>query len=208
MSTNKQIQEQISALVDGELSDVQVDQVLAVLRTPQGRAAWEDFHRIGDSLRSDDMAFAMSEDFVDRLSARLEAEPAIVAPVIVRAVEAQQQQSLANESSLSRRFKRFTVPGAVAAAIAATAAFIGGPQLMVAYKDKPNAGEVRTVLVGTQPAASGAVAAVHAEETQNGVVLRDPRIDEYLLAHQRFSPSVFSTAQYARSATFATDSGK
>jgi sigma-E factor negative regulatory protein RseA len=39
-------------------------------------------------------------------------------------------------------------------------------------------------------------------------VLRDPRIDEYLLAHQRFSPSMFSTAQYARSATFATDSGK
>jgi sigma-E factor negative regulatory protein RseA len=39
-------------------------------------------------------------------------------------------------------------------------------------------------------------------------MLRDPDIDDYLLAHQRFSPSVYSTAQYARSATFATDTEK
>jgi sigma-E factor negative regulatory protein RseA len=38
--------------------------------------------------------------------------------------------------------------------------------------------------------------------------LRDPGIDDYLLAHQRFSPSVYSTAQYARSATFVNDSNK
>lgn len=40
------------------------------------------------------------------------------------------------------------------------------------------------------------------------VMLRDPEIDQYLLAHQRFSPSLYSTAQYARSATFATDKDK
>jgi sigma-E factor negative regulatory protein RseA len=44
--------------------------------------------------------------------------------------------------------------------------------------------------------------------SQDGEVLRDPRIDDYLLAHQRFSPSVYSTAQYARSATFAVESDK
>jgi sigma-E factor negative regulatory protein RseA len=55
--------------------------------------------------------------------------------------------------------------------------------------------------------ADGHIAVVSANAPE-GVVLRDPRIDEYLLAHQRFSPSVYSTAQYARSATFATDSNK
>ncbi len=40
------------------------------------------------------------------------------------------------------------------------------------------------------------------------VYLRDPLIDQYLLAHQRFSPSVYSTAQYARSAAFANEKDK
>jgi len=40
------------------------------------------------------------------------------------------------------------------------------------------------------------------------VFLRDPQFDQYLLAHQRFSPSVYSTAQYARSAAFANDKDK
>jgi sigma-E factor negative regulatory protein RseA len=43
---------------------------------------------------------------------------------------------------------------------------------------------------------------------RTGQVLRAQGIDEYLMAHQRFSPSVYSSAQYARSATFANESGK
>ena len=44
--------------------------------------------------------------------------------------------------------------------------------------------------------------------SQQGEVARDPRIDEYLMAHQRFSPSMYSSAQYARSAGFTIDSDK
>jgi sigma-E factor negative regulatory protein RseA len=65
---------------------------------------------------------------------------------------------------------------------------------------------------GNPGAAPVVVAAASAPKTitvasQDGEVLRDPQIDEYLLAHQRFSPSVYSTAQYARSASFDVDSG-
>jgi sigma-E factor negative regulatory protein RseA len=219
MSTNKQLQEQISAMADGELSDVQIDQVLAMLRTPQGRTAWDDYHRIGDMLRSDDMAFNMSDGFAARMSARLEAEPTVVAPVIRRqAGQAQQQQAASNDniaatSIASRKWKRYAMPGAAAAAIASAAIFFSSPHLMVASKEGSSGSAPQIVLTAAQsPAAQSAASALPAASApaaqEEAVVLRDPRIDEYLLAHQRFSPSMFSTAQYARSATFATDSGR
>jgi sigma-E factor negative regulatory protein RseA len=73
---------------------------------------------------------------------------------------------------------------------------------MVATKSAPSGSGAPAV------ASADARIAVVSANAPEGVVLRDPRIDEYLLAHQRFSPSVYSTAQYARSATFATDSNK
>jgi sigma-E factor negative regulatory protein RseA len=93
-------------------------------------------------------------------------------------------------------------------------ALMSSPQLLVALK---GGGAKEPVSIGTTIARNvpgspllqvamgdNSVSA----PTQNGVVLRDPRIDEYLLAHQRFSPAWNSTAQYARSATFASDSDK
>jgi sigma-E factor negative regulatory protein RseA len=74
---------------------------------------------------------------------------------------------------------------------------------MVATKDAPTV-NAATMLASAPQSAPLAEARVVAQ--QGGEVLRDTRIDEYLLAHQRFSPSVYSTAQYARSATFAIDS--
>lgn len=202
MSTNKHIQEQISAMVDGELSDAQVEQLMALLRTPQGRAAWEDFHRIGDILRTGDMAFAMSDDFGARMSARLEAEPIIVAPAAIR--PAQVQRHAESDSPVAgRKYLRFAIPGAAVAAIA-TAVIVATPNLMVAHKDMQGGRATPAALAASAPA----IEAAGAPNAQDGVVLRDPRIDEYLLAHQRFSPAVFSNAQYARSASFANDSGK
>jgi sigma-E factor negative regulatory protein RseA len=90
-------------------------------------------------------------------------------------------------------YKRWALPGMVAAAATAAIAFVVTPQLMVAMKGNP----------ASEPAGSVVTASA-----AQGTVLRDERIDDYLLAHQRFSPSVFSTAQYARTATFSTDSNK
>src|SRR3954451_20522851 len=82
MDTNKITQQQISEFVDGELTDSHVDIALAALRQPEGRAAWETYHQIGDLLRSDEMAAGLSPDFTARMAARLAAEPTIVAPAI------------------------------------------------------------------------------------------------------------------------------
>lgn len=101
----------------------------------------------------------------------------------------------------------------VAAAAMAAIAFVATPQLMVALTgDDGAAGQPAGIASGM--AISGNVGpagiqqAAVSSSSPDGVVLRDPRIDDYLLAHQRFSPSVYSTAQYARSATFATNPDK
>jgi sigma-E factor negative regulatory protein RseA len=108
--------------------------------------------------------------------------------------------------------RRYAITGGAAFAVAAIA-LMSTPQLTVATKDRVSPTNMSTMMAssgrttGPLAVASNALPVAVAGGTGYGtVVLRDPRIDEYLLAHQRFSPSLYSTAQYARSATFATDS--
>ena len=212
MNTKERTQEQISALIDGELCDSQIDIALAALRNPEGRADWDMYHQIGDAIRSDDMAFSLSPDFSARMASRLAAEPAIVAPASAR--EPQPSPQVAAAGAVVGRIKRLAMPGMAAAAVA-TAVFVTTPHLLVAKKETATTSGSAIVMVANPAQGAPEVRAVAAVEPkmvtldqQDGVVLRDPHIDEYLMAHQRFSPSVMSTAQYARSATFAAESGK
>ncbi|RZI40160.1 histidine kinase [Herbaspirillum sp. HC18] len=201
MSTNEMTREQISALSDGELSDEQVHIALAALRGERARADWDIYHRIGDVLRSDDMADGLSTGFAARMAARLEAEPTIIAPAA--AAECANGASSQGAKSTLDAARKWALPSMAAAAAMAAVAFVATPQLMVAMKSGDNRSqELATVAVDVEQ--QGIVAA----SASDGVVLRDSRIDDYLMAHQRFSPSVYSTAQFARSATFATDSSK
>ena len=201
MNTKDITQEQISALADGELSDAYVDMALAALRQADGRDAWDVYHQIGDIMRSDDMALTMSADFSTRMAARLDAEPAIIAaPLAVTSQPSEQiavgggQPVRVGVIGVRRTIKRFALPGMAAAAVAA-AAFIITPQAVVV--SGPAAQQMTL-------ASASAVSDDHVV-THAGEVLRDSRMDEYLTAHQRFSPSLYSAAQYARPATFAPD---
>jgi len=206
MNIKNMTQEQISAFADGELPDAQTDSVLTSLRAEGGRARWDVYHRIGDTLRSDDMAFEMPTDFTARLMMRLDEEPTIIAPVVQSQVK--QQMPSETTSHTTRTVKRFLLRGMAATAAFAAMAFVATPQLMVATKAAPST-STATMLASTSLSGSGAMSPkARVLVQQEGEVLRDPGIDEYLLAHQRFSPSVYSTAQYARSATFAIDSDK
>ncbi len=214
MNTNL-TREEISALVDGELDESRIEAVLALLHKDEGRTAWEAYHQAGDALRSDEIALSMSGDFSKRLFDRLDAEPTIIAPVSPARVAASAQQPQSATTVLASRspLRRLALPGMVAAAAVATVAFITTPHLMVADSTP---GIQQTVPATTQPALTNA--ALHSAATTtptvavqtatDEVMLRDPRIDDYLFAHQRFSSSVYSTAQFARSATFASSSGK
>ena len=189
MNTTELTREQISAFADGEVADSQIDAALAALRHAKHGEDWALYHQIGDVLRSEDMAFQLSPGFATRMAARLEAEPPIVAPVLTAALVA----------SSSRRVRHWAMPSMVAAAAVATMAFVLTPQLATMWK-----GEALVAAVAPASGVTETQIEAVAIPVAEGVILRDPRIDDYLLAHQRFSPSVYSTAQYARSATFSS----
>jgi sigma-E factor negative regulatory protein RseA len=192
MDTKEMTRERISAFADGECDDVYVDIVLAALQREKGKVDWEIYHQIGDVLRSDDMAMQMSPGFTARMAAKLDAEPLYLAPSVNAGT------SVASQGAATAR--RWALPGLMAASVAAMVTFFVTPKLMVVMKGGQS---VESVV-----RASAVPAAIIAVSVPQSAVLRDERIDDYLLAHQRFSPSVFSSTQYARSATFAVDSNK
>jgi sigma-E factor negative regulatory protein RseA len=213
METKNMTQEQISALVDNELSDEQVNLALAALRQADGRDAWDIYHQIGDVLRSDEMAHDFSPDFTARLMARLDAEPTVMAPQPKQVAEQPSLVAVGGGRSMSVAFRRFGAPTAMAAV--AVIALIASPQLLVGLKGDSAKDSSSTQMVASAGLDQrGSLQNVAAQDitvsaaTQNGVLLRDPKIDEYLLAHQRFSPAWNSSAQYARSATFASGTAK
>jgi sigma-E factor negative regulatory protein RseA len=181
MKTNELTREQISAFADGELDAAQQDAMLAALRGEEARADWELYHQIGDVLRSDEMAGGMSRAFSARLAACLETEPVYIAPA----------------AAAARRPRLRVIQSMAAAAAVATFAFVVTPSLMEALQGEP--AHAPALAAATAPQDEQIVAT----DVSEGVILRDPRIDDYLIAHQRFSPSVNGSAQYVRSATFS-----
>src|SRR6478609_6926137 len=126
--------ELISAFVDGESAEAELEIALAALRDSQGKAAWEAYHVAGDVLSSEDMAVSMSADFNARLMARLDKEPTVLAPVSEDGI------------SIRKSARRFLLPGIAAAAAAASFAFVAAPQLMVASKLLPGTGAQNAVV--------------------------------------------------------------
>ncbi len=74
--------EQISRLMDGELEGAEADAAFRELKGPDGVAAWERYHVIGDALRR---CGEPTPGFSERFAARLEAEPTVLAPRLKRA---------------------------------------------------------------------------------------------------------------------------
>ncbi len=180
MNTNELKRERISAFIDGELDDGQTEIALADLRDGDGRSDWELYHRIGDVLRSDDMALRMSDDFSARLSTRLAKEPVYIAPQVVE-----------RSSRVAPRTWRLAA-GAVAVA---ALAFVATLPLIDALQPASSG----PALAAAGPVPAETIVPVTSPE---GVILRDPRIDDYLFAHQRSLPDMHQSAEYARNANF------
>jgi sigma-E factor negative regulatory protein RseA len=74
MDTNKKNREYISALMDGEIPEPDLELAMAALGGEYGQQAWDVFHHIGDILRAE-ASPELSPGFTERLAARLAAEP-------------------------------------------------------------------------------------------------------------------------------------
>lgn len=187
METAKTNREQISMLADGEIEEEDVNTALLALRDPAQQTTWALYHQIGDAIRSDDMAVPLSADFSARMAARLEAEPALLAP---------RAKTPAPIRGLLRRLSHSS--GAWAAVAAAALAFVLAPQ-MLPTQQTTQLVQAPSLLSKSPPAA------VLAEASQSGKlevpVQRSTEMDAYILAHQSSYPSLYGSAQLARPAT-------
>jgi sigma-E factor negative regulatory protein RseA len=205
----------ISSLLDGELSDAQLDSALASLGdagNPDGRATWELYHQIGDVLRSDDLAIALSPDFSARFSALLDAEPVVLAPKLRVVATPLADAPVLAASPRKQGIARYIAMTSMA--LAASVAFFMAPQILPMLDGQTSpalrmskAEAPRNLApAGIQLASNAPESAPEPSAQAEGQIemLRDPRLDSYLLAHQKFSPSMSNGAQYVTRANAVT----
>jgi sigma-E factor negative regulatory protein RseA len=191
--------ENLSALTDGELDAQAVARACAAWRDDAVmRSNWHAYQLIGDALRSDDLASSPARDaaFIAALRVRLADEPIVLAPDTTPGSTEVPREALGRAVANGRRSARWSwmAPSAVAAGFVLVAG-----ALMATRAPAPS---------GSQSAAVPTVAAANAGATQlagvptlvpvesatptrrvgdNGKLIRDPRLDRYLAAHQQFA---------------------
>ncbi len=194
--------ELVSALADGQLRGEEFARALALIEhSEDARAQWQAYHLVGDVLRSDELAADGTRDaaFAARLRQRLQQEnPALQSRDAIELIAVG-----AYTSSASGR-NHAEDPGAndaslrwklVAGFTSLAAVMVVGWQLASSYG---------TVQAGAQLAQAGApVQPVAAEEAAQAMI-RDPRLDQLLAAHQQFggTSALQMPAGFVRNATY------
>ena len=180
--------DKISAFMDGETSRRETRQTMLRLKqSGECCELWETFHMIGDAMRGDHPA--LYEDFRARLHASLEHEPTLSAPRITWRKTGQLTLSAAASCA--------------AVAVILTLVLSDNPlkpqDQIAAIPPKPEITQVsQTPAPSPTPAPQPVPAANQA------------RVNEYLLAHQEYSPSTAlqGVVPYVRTVSATQDSGR
>lgn len=142
----------VSCWVDGE-SDIRAEE----LNSPYGRHLWDTYNLIGDVMRSSDLAINPSDRFYARLSAAIDAEPAILAPV-----------------SIKNKFSRMVFPGLAVVAVLSVV-WIAQPLI---FQDNSQ----QQALINTTAVLAKADEPVQSTEPTPRTI--DPSLADYMAAHQ------------------------
>lgn len=175
----------LSALADGEADAADVSRGCAAWAgaDEDARRSWHAYHLIGDVLRSGDLANPPGRDraFLQRLSARLDDEPAVLAPARLPA------------AGPARRRQGWAVPAALAAGVMALATVLvlelgpsGGGTSVPNLAATP---AVPTTVAGAAPPVAAPAAAPELAP-QGGRVVRDAQLDRYLRAHRDYATAL------------------
>jgi sigma-E factor negative regulatory protein RseA len=167
------MKDKISALMDGELYDESAAEMIDSLgRDDEALQAWRTYHLISDAMRDSRM---LSEGFTARVAARLSAEPAVLAP-----------------ARLQGEPRKWLVLSA-AASVAAVSLVA-----WLAFAPQRDAGPLREQVAQTPVVAP--VVRPPANRKQPAIVPLPSATNDYLLAHQGFSPraSLQGMAPYVR----------
>ena len=183
MKKDEHIRQRISELMDSELDEGQARALLAELRRPQSRAQWDLYHRIGDVLRCEPMAAEPGPGFSSRIAARLEQEPALLAP----------------RRRTAGGLRRWSA--SLAAVAAASMGFLLAPPLF-----QPLSGdEAPANLAASDHSADEAPGQTHAAlmADASGAAAQAETAD-YILLHQNANPSLYSTPALVRPAALSS----
>lgn len=193
--------ELVSALADGQLRGEAFARALALIeRSEDARAQWRAYHLVGDVLRSDELAASSTRDaaFTARLRQRLQQEApasqsldaieliAFGAYAAGREGKNHVEDSSANDASM--RWKL------AAGFVSLAAVMVVGWHLASSYGKADGA---------PQLAQTGALVPQAATETAQAMI-RDPRLDQLLAAHQQFGgiSALQMPAGFLRNATY------
>jgi sigma-E factor negative regulatory protein RseA len=188
--------ELVSALVDGQLRDTEFARAMALLESSsEARQRWHSYHVVGDVLRTGQAdASPHDSDFVSRLRARLQQEPA---PLVWQDAPDAKVHG-APLTSANDRWWRLVV-GLASVALVAVVAWQGfqglasqGAQL--AAVPRPDQSTVSMAQAGAPASSAGAAP----------VMIRDPQIDALLAAHRQFggTSALQMPTGFLRNATF------
>jgi sigma-E factor negative regulatory protein RseA len=192
------VDDRMSALADGELQGDEFAQTLAACeRDPALLASWNDYHLIGDVLRSPDLlATRNASPFLTRLQSRLAQEA--IAPVA---------QTDALPPALPPTLTSFS---AVTQTAANDSVFrwkmLAGVASMAALAVMIWTMAVPTSSTGSQLAQNPASTDAVLVASPQGVIVRDARLDEFLAAHKQVggSSALQMPSGFLRNATFET----
>lgn len=169
----------LSALADGDAAAAQ--RACSLWRDDTAaRQTWHTYHLIGDVMRSDELAHPPARDaaFLAGLRTRLAAEPVLLAPPA--------------PLPKARPRQAWLMPAAAAAGFVVVAGV-----LVLTRLGQPGVPGPAAVMAGASGAGLTAVntaAAPVAPAQRDAGFIRDPRLDEYLRAHQSASGGVAAAA--------------
>jgi len=210
MNNSDGLREDVSALADGQLQG----EALARLVERMGaddhlRSTWHTYHLVGDVLRTGSHgACGDTRVFVTRLRERLVSEaaaPHALEPVGVAAqVPVEASRDAANEPVF--RWKLVAGVASVAAAAAIGWSWVGtlstapaGAQLAQQSQQNSPPGQLA---VAQNPAPLAASQVLVGDRQQPQLMLRDPRLDALLEAHQQAGGASNMPSAFLRNATF------
>jgi sigma-E factor negative regulatory protein RseA len=206
MKHTSTVHEQVSALADGHLRDDEFAQVIEKVCTDDDlRATWHTYHVVGEVLRSGvHSACSDTSLFLSRLQQQLAAEPS--APVLVpeAAKTVVHHVEAANEPVF--RWKLVAGAASLAAAAAIGWNWVGstGPQPSAAQLAQQQSSSSVLAASNSSPQTPSNVAPMRVI-VGNGnpqVMLRDPRLDQFLEAHQQAGGASQMPSGFLRNATF------
>lgn len=197
--------ERVSALADGQLHTTEFVRAVELLADSEdARASWHAYHLVGDVLRSGEQAPVGSHDavFVARLRQRLASEaaaPRFVTPVAGSVEDGRPAWPARNRQGVNESANEASLRWKLVAGFASlTAVAVVGWQVVSGIGAPGEAPQLAQLAVPAAPVAQPAGGDAQPR------MIRDPRLDQLLAAHQQFggTSALQMPAGFLRNATF------